>query len=259
MTETIQLLRPSDAHARIVLNRPARRNALGLEELHGLARVVEALAARPPRVVSIVAEGPAFSVGGDIRAFADALDADAMEPWLREGIGQFNIAIEGLHALDAAIVAGAQGAAAGGALGLLWAADHVIVAEDVAIVLAYSRLGGSPDGGTSWSLPRRVGPLRAFEMFSLSPRIDGARAVDWGLANRAVPATALRDEVDRVVDAWLGVPPQTLRGFKQLLREAPTRALGSHLTEEREAFVRAGRQPEFVERVRTFVGPRRGS
>jgi len=258
MNETVLLLHPSADHARIVLNRPERHNALGLDELCGLARAVDALVRSPPRVVSIVAEGPSFSVGGDVIAIADALALDRMEPWLREAIGHFNRAMEGLNALDAAVVAGAQGAAAGGALGLLWAADHVIGAEDLVLDLAYARLGASPDGGTSWALPRRVGPLRAFELFALSPRLHAVRAVDWGLVNRTVPAPALREAVDRVVDELLRVPAQTLVNFKRLLRDAPSRGLGEHLREETEAFVRAGQQPEFARRVELFAGARRG-
>jgi 2-(1,2-epoxy-1,2-dihydrophenyl)acetyl-CoA isomerase len=255
MTETVLLQRPSDDHARIVLNRPERRNALGLDGLRGIARVVDELSARPPRVVSIVAEGPSFGVGGDIAAFAEALEGGDMEGWLREGIGHFHRGISGLRALDSAIVVGVQGAAAGGALGLVWAADHVIVADDLVLDLAYARLGGSPDGGTSWFLPRLVNPLRAFELFSMTPRLDAARAVEWGLANRAVPRAALRDAVDDVARRWLQVPAESLRNFKRLLRDSPARDLRTHLDVEVEGFVRAGRQPEFAERVTAFLKP----
>lgn len=253
MTETVLLQRPSPGHARIVLNRAERRNALALDGLRGLAVAAETLALEPPRVLSIVADGPAFSVGGDIAAFADALTEDRVGPWLREATHHFHRAIQGLRSLESAIVVGAQGAAAGGALGLVWAADHVIVGDDLVLDLAYAKLGGSPDGGTSWFLPRLVNPLRAFELFSLSPRLDANRVVELGLANRVVPVPDLRAAVDDVVARWLAVAPETLRNFKRLLRDAPTRDLRSHLDQECEGFVRAGGQSEFAAAVAAFV------
>ena len=254
MTETIRLERPSADHARLVLARPERKNAMRIQELPALARAAESLLQHPPRVLSIEAEGPAFGVGGDIASFGEALDRGEMEAWLREAIGHFNVAISALRALDAAIVVGVQGPAAGGTLGLIWAADHVIAAENLTLNLAYARLGGSPDGGTSWFLPRLVNPLRAFELFTLTPTLNARQALDWGLANQVVPVNTLHAAVDTVVAKWLAVPPQSLRNFKQLLRASTSHTLHAHLQEEMEGFVLAGQQPEFAEKVKAFLG-----
>ena len=254
MTQTIRLERPSADHARLVLARPERRNALRIEELQALAQAAASLLQDPPRVLSIVGEGTSFGVGGDIQSFGDALDEGAMEAWLREAIGHFNAAIEGLRALDAAIVVGIQGPVAGGTLGLVWSADHVIAADNLSLNLAYARLGGSPDGGTSWFLPRLVNPLRAFELFTLTPTLDAQQACSWGLVNRVVPASELPAAVDAVVARWLAVPPQSLRNFKRLLKASAGNPLQTHLLEEIEGFVQAGEQPEFVDKVRAFLG-----
>lgn len=254
MTETIRLERPSAEHARLVLARPERKNALRMQELKALAQATALLLQQPPRVLSIVAEGSAFGVGGDIPSFGDALEQGAMEAWLREAIGHFNVAIGGLRALDAAIVVGIQGPVAGGTLGLVWAGDHVIAADNLSLNLAYAKLGGSPDGGTSWFLPRLVNPLRAFELFTLTPTLNAHQACSWGLVNHVVPATELMAAVDAVVATWLAVPPQSLKNFKRLLTASANNTLQSHLREEMEGFVQAGQQPEFAERVKAFLG-----
>lgn len=251
--EAVRLEHPGPNHARLVLAKPDRRNALGIPELCALAEAVAALRAAPPRVLSIVAEGPAFGVGGDIRAFGQALERGEVAAWLTEAVGHFNRAIEGLRALDTAIVVGVQGAAAGGTLGLVWAADHVIVAEDLRINLAYAHIGGSPDGGTSWFLSRLVNPLRAFELFTLCPTLDAQRALQWGLANEVVSVAGLRAAVDQVAARWLTVPEVSLRNFKQLLRDAPNQPLSEHLVQELNAFVLAGEAPAFRERVASFL------
>lgn len=253
MTQTIRLERPSADHARLVLARPERRNALRIEELQALAQAAASLRQDPPRVLSIVGEGTSFGVGGDIQSFGEALDQGAMEPWLREAIGHFNAAIEGLRALDAAIVVGIQGPVAGGTLGLVWTADHVIAADNLSLNLAYARLGGSPDGGTSWFLPRLVNPLRAFELFTLTPTLNAHQACNWGLVNQVVPSSELPAAVDAVVTQWLAVPPQSLKNFKRLLKASAKSPLQSQLLEEIECFVLAGAQPEFLNKVKEFL------
>lgn len=254
MTHTIRLERPSADHARLVLARPERKNALRIQELKALAQATTSLQQDPPRVLSIVGEGTSFGVGGDIESFGEALDQGALEAWLREAISHFNTAIGGLRTLDAAIVVGIQGPVAGGTLGLIWASDHVIAADNLSLNLAYARLGGSPDGGTSWFLPRLVNPLRAFELFTLTPTLSAAQACNWGLVNQVVPVNELLVAVDAVVARLLAVPPQSLKNFKRLLKESANNPLHRHLLEEMECFVLAGEQPEFVEKVRTFLG-----
>ncbi len=254
MAQSIRLEYPGNDHARLVLARPERKNAMGMAELRALADAAHSLQQHPPRVVSIVAQGTSFGVGGDIQAFGQALADGTMGPWLQEAIGHFNAAISGLRALDSAIVVGIQGAVAGGTLGLVWAADHVIAADNLALNLAYARLGGSPDGGTSWFLPRLLNPLRAFELFTLTPTLDANKALDWGLVNQVVPAEKLTAAVDAVVAAWLAVPPQSLKNFKRLLRASAINPLGDHLQQEMDAFVLAGENPAFAQKVAAFLG-----
>lgn len=253
-TDAVRLEYPAPEHAHLVLANAARRNALGIPELRALAQATAALCAHPPKVLSIVAEGPAFGVGGDLRALDQALASDSIESWLSEAISAFNQAITQLRSLDTAIVVGVQGAAAGGTLGLVWAADHVVVADNLQLNLAYARIGGSPDGGTSWFLPRLVNPLRAFELFTLCPTLDAQQALQWGLANQVVPATQLNAAVGHVARQWLDVPTVSLRNLKRLLRDGQTQPLAPHLEQELRGFVSAARQPEFAARVKAFVG-----
>lgn len=257
MNETVRLEWPDDGYARIVLARPDKKNALRHEELRGLARVTEILAKRAPRVVSILGEGTSFGVGGDIYEFADALDRGQMERWLRDAGNHLNAAITRLRALDAAVIVGIQGPVAGGTLGLVWNADHVIAADNLQMNLAYARLGASPDAGTSWFLPRLVNPLRAFEMFALAPTLNAEQALNWGLVNRVVPTLDVAMVVNKVVQQLLTIPPQSLKNIKRLLHRSLNASLESQLYEEIEAFVLSVEQPEFAEKVTRFLHPKK--
>jgi 2-(1,2-epoxy-1,2-dihydrophenyl)acetyl-CoA isomerase len=233
--------------------KPERRNALGLAELERLAEIALSLQRDPPKVLSILAEGLSFGVGGDIQEFGQQLEQGRMHEWLSQAISHFNIAIQGLRDLDSAIVVGVQGAAAGGTLGLIWVADHVIAADNLNLNLAYAKIGGSPDGGTSWFLPRLVNPLRAFEMFTLCPSLDASLAKHWGLVNHVVPLPELPDRVDQVVDQWLDVPNVSLVQFKRLLRQSLGSELSHHLQQEMLGFQLASTQAEFAQRVHGFL------
>ena len=254
---SIRLQRTEASHAQLVIARSERHNALDLDALRALGDAATALQADPPKVLSILAEGSHFGVGGDIESFAQSLAQDRLDQWLQDAIAHYNRAITGLYALESAIVVGVQGAVAGGTLGLVWVADHVLVSDDLKLNLAYANLGGSPDGGTSWFLPRLVNPLRAFELFTLCPTLNATQALSWGLANHIVPAAELPGSVDAVAKRWLQVPSTSLRNFKRLLRAAPTQSLGEHVLQELAGFRAAGEQPEFATRVNRFLNANR--
>ena len=90
------------------------------------------------------------------------------------------------------VVCAAQGGAAGGGLGMLWASDLVIAAEDLVMATGFARLGLSGDGGSSWYLPRLVGMLRAKELILAGRVLNAAEALEWGLVSKVVPVGSWR-------------------------------------------------------------------
>jgi 2-(1,2-epoxy-1,2-dihydrophenyl)acetyl-CoA isomerase len=82
------------------------------------------------------------------------------------------------------------------AIGLALACDFVIASEDASFVPAYTKLGTSPDGGTTWSVTRLLGPQRALEWLMLGEAIDARTAKEMGLAFGVVAKEALANEVD---------------------------------------------------------------
>ncbi|MCY1384568.1 phenylacetate degradation probable enoyl-CoA hydratase PaaB [compost metagenome] len=88
----------------------------------------------------------------------------------------------------------------------------------------------------------------------MTPTLDAHQACSWGLVNHVVPASELLVAVDAVVTQWLAVPPQSLKNFKRLLKASAGSSLQSQLLEEIECFVLAGDQPEFLDKVKAFLG-----
>ena len=121
------------------------------------------------KVVTLTGEGRAFMAGGDLRCFTQA--GDGAPQAASRLIALFHQVIRCIRRMKPPVIAGVQGAVAGGGLGLALACDIVIAADDASFVPAYTRIGTSPDGGTTWSITRLIGQRRA-------PRVDHAGRSD---------------------------------------------------------------------------------
>jgi 2-(1,2-epoxy-1,2-dihydrophenyl)acetyl-CoA isomerase len=240
------------AVANLRLTRADARNAIDPGLLHGLTAATEQLSAADGlRALLITAEGPAFTVGGDLNHFKARIEDLGAE--LEEMIAVFHDALAGLAGLDCPIVCAVQGAAAGGGLGLLWPADVVIAADDAIFATGFARIGLSGDGGSSWWLPRLVGLRRARELIVHGRVLTAAEALDWGLVSRVVPAgelaAAAADEARRLASG----PTRAYAEMRRLLHGTFERTLSDGLKEERHAMRRSGTTSDAREGIPAFI------
>ena len=174
-----------DGVAYLTLNRPEAGNALDPLVIHEFRDAAESLDERDDvGAVLLTGAGKNFSVGGDLRFMHDAGDdvADAVY-----GLAStMHAGIEALATLDAPVISVVRGAAAGGGMSIAIAADLVLAAESAHFTVAYTAIGFSPDGGSSWTLPRLVGYRRATELMLLNERLSAARAHELGIVTRVV-------------------------------------------------------------------------
>jgi 2-(1,2-epoxy-1,2-dihydrophenyl)acetyl-CoA isomerase len=238
--------------AQITLNRPDRLNVLDHDLAAALATTLEGLERDPTlRAVTLMGAGRMFMAGGDIKVFKKAgNDAPNVIGGL---IDLFHRIIRAIRRLNAPVVAGVHGAAAGGAVGLALACDFVVASDDASFVPAYTKLGTSPDGGTTWSVTRLLGPQRAFAWLMLGEPIDARAAMEIGLIHRVVPKDALASEVDALARRIASGPPIPHATLKRLIDHALTSSLDAQLDAERAGFVRAAGTADFREGVSAFL------
>ncbi|GJD50346.1 1,2-epoxyphenylacetyl-CoA isomerase [Methylobacterium crusticola] len=243
------------AVATLTLNRPAVLNALDqtmVGEFLAAARDVAADAG--VRAVVLAGSGRAFMAGGDIGSFQRAGgDAPAVIGRL---IAPFHETLQVLATMDKPLLASVHGAVAGAGVSLMLAADLAIAADDIAVTLAYTRLGTSADGGASWSLPRVVGLRKAMEIALLSGTYDAAEALRLSLVNRVVPAADLAAETERLADRLADGPTVALGAMKRLLRGSLDRTLPEQLAAEAESFQACAATADFREGVDAFLAKR---
>ena len=149
---------PSTAVTRLVLARPGMHNALVPELLDALLVALRRIAADATcRAVVLAADGPAFSIGGDMRRFRRERDGD-LAGYASALVGKLNQAILALVDLPQPVVAEVNGVVTGGSIGLVLACDLVYLAPEVAFKAHYATAGFGPDGGWTALVGRLAGP-----------------------------------------------------------------------------------------------------
>jgi enoyl-CoA hydratase/carnithine racemase len=245
-------LRVADGLAQLRLARPCGRNGIDMAMVQALAARLDAAAADPTvRALLIAADGPAFTVGGDLRHLAS--EADRLPAELDEMISIFHRTLERLAELPIPVVVAAHGAVAGGGLGLLWCADFVLAADDLCIATGFGQLGLSGDGGSSWYLPRLVGLRRAQQLLLGGRVLDAAEALDWGLVTRVVPAAELATVALDQARALAAGPSYALGRMKRLLLASCTHSYPEQLAVERSAIVDCARTEDAREGLAAFL------
>ena len=250
-------LEVTDGVATVRMDRPGHSNAIDDVMGRELLEVADRLASdRGVRVVLLGGNGAMFSAGGDIDLFSST-PAPELPGRLRSMIDDYHLAIERLTEIDAPVVAVVRGAAAGGGLGLVCAADFVVAAEDAVFTLGYSGIGLTADGGNSWYLPRLVGMRRAQEMFLLNRRLTAAEALEWGLVSRVVPADAAEQEGAEMAARLASGPTRAFGGVRRLLRQSLETGLRDQLAAERASIVETSATADAREGIAAFSERRR--
>lgn len=231
MTDARVTLEVADDVATITLRRADARNAIDRRFVEELGAAVDgAIAPGAARAVLLIADGPAFTVGGDIEHFR--AHAERMGDEIHEMIDAFHGALGRLADCELPVVCGARGAAAGGGLGMLWASDIVIAGDDLKLATAFARIALTGDGGWSYYLVRLVGLRRALELLLENRALSAQEALDWGLVTRVVPAAEVADEARRTAARLAEGPTVTLGRLRRLARDGAARSLHEQLDAE---------------------------
>ncbi|MBL8510256.1 MAG: enoyl-CoA hydratase/isomerase family protein [Betaproteobacteria bacterium] len=240
----------------LTFNRPEVFNAMNDEVILRLRDLTTELRQSTSlRALIVRGAGKAFIAGGDVGLFYQRLDtmAEGVKPLgdaLHEGI--INI-----RNLPFPIIAQIQGAVAGAGLSLMLACDFAVAAEGAQFNSAYSRIGLSPDGGSTYFLPRIVGLRKAAEIIMLADMLDAKQALEYGLINRVVTPDQLEATVNTLAERLANGPTQAYARAKRLLNQSFETPIQPHLDDEIACFAECARTQDFREGVTAFVQKRK--
>ena len=182
--------------ARIVLNRPEKRNALSLELMEEMVAALRDLSTRSAnRAIVIEGAGRAFSAGHDL---SEMIGRE--REFLAHLFDRCSVMMETIHEVPQPVIAKVHGIATAAGCQLVAACDLAVAAEGTRFATPGVKIGlfcSTPMVPVS----RAVGRKRAMQMLITGEEIDAATALDWGLVNRVVPSEDLESAVLELVQA----------------------------------------------------------
>jgi len=244
----------------LTLNRPQVLNAVNgplTEQLFDELAAVENDARI--RCVVIRGNGGHFMAGGDLKLFHGELgrEADERRRFFEKFVYQVHPLIQAIKRLPKPVIASVEGAAGGFGLSLMLACDLVIAADTSFYTMAYCSVGTSPDGSSTYFLPRAVGLKKAMELSLLCERFDAAAAKDLGMVNWVVPEKALAGETDKLARRLANGPTRAYGNTKKLLNASLHSTFDDQLQAEAENFAHCAGSLDFVEGITAFVEKRK--
>lgn len=237
----------------ITMLRPEKGNPIGQPFCEDFAKVVEECHWNPGvrAILLSSAPGKVFSVGGDVAAFAGA--GDGMARGMERMINTLHPTIDMLMNTDAPVVTAVNGAAAGAAFSLVLGSGIVFATERSAFTTAYTKIGLSPDGSSTFFLPRIVGMRRATELFLTARMVPAQEALELGIINDIVSENDLMPKAMDMARMLAKGPTKSFGSVGRLLNASYSNDLTTQLVIEGQAMVEATKTSDGLEGVSSFV------
>ena len=164
--------------------------------------------------------------------------------------------VEVLRDLQKPVLASVHGAAAGAGAPLALACDLVIASEEAIFNFAYARIGLSPDGSSTYFLPRHVGMKKTVEIFMTMSTIKAKEAQELSLINWIVPAAELAERTELIAAQLATGPTSTFGRLKKLLNASYDNTLHDQLALESEFICESSKTADFKEGIKSFLEKR---
>jgi 2-(1,2-epoxy-1,2-dihydrophenyl)acetyl-CoA isomerase len=207
----------------IVLNRAEKMNALNNELAWGYVNALEA-AARDDDVwiIGVTGSGRAFCAGLDLTGAGDtsstplpplSLQLDDLS-WVSR------LLLVAREQCDKPVVAGINGVAVGAGLSLAMSADIRIMKRSARLMAGYPRIGGSPDGGLSYTLPEAMNYEQGIRFLLENRTVEGDEALKLGLVGEVVDDDQFEERFKAYCQSLTKLSPITARLTKRVVKQA---------------------------------------
>jgi enoyl-CoA hydratase/carnithine racemase len=256
-----------DPYATITLNRPRTLNAwterMAAELKHAVAQ-----AEADKRVVAIIITGAGrgFCSGADLyvlRGITEGRTGSEIPPELAANPGDptmgesFRGTYTYLMSVRKPIIAAINGPAAGMAIPIVLCCDLRFASDRASFTTAFSRRGLIAEWGSSWLLPRAVGPAHAMDLLVSSRRIDAQEAERMGLVNRVVPHAELLSVTQRYIEELASnCSPASMAIMKRQIYRDMMDSLAHAESEAFRLMVESFARPDFRQGVMSFLEKR---
>lgn len=246
----------NDGVATVTFNRPEAANAMSplcAKELNAVSLKIEADAS--VRAVVLTGTGKMFCAGGDLAAFEAA--GEGARSMILQMTGDLHLAISRLTRNAAPVIGAINGTAAGAGFSMVMMCDLVISAESAVYTMAYTAAGLSPDGSSTYFMPRKIGDRRARELMLTNRLLKSQEALDWGVVNQVVADEELMSATSALAQKIARGPTQAFGQVKALLNSSFDQSLETQMELEARAIAGLIGSPDGQEGVNAFLNKRK--
>jgi 2-(1,2-epoxy-1,2-dihydrophenyl)acetyl-CoA isomerase len=240
--------------ATITMNRPDALNAFNNELTFELQDAFkEAAKDKQVHAIVLTGSGKGFCSGQDLKStrgndfkgFSDSIHK------------RYNPLIRAMRNLPKPIICKLNGVAAGAGASLALACDFIIASEKASLIEVFVNIGLVMDSGSSFFLPKLVGPMRAFEYATMATKITADEAHKLGMVNRVVAHDELDNLTNQIADYYANAPTKAIGLMKKMINKSLNADLDTML--DYEAYMQdiAGASHDYKEGVNAFLEKRK--
>lgn len=236
--------------ARIRFDRLDKKNAITREMYTQLAQALAAADADDGvRAVLLSGTAECFTAGNDVNDFLKG-------PFGGEGSPTWQL-FKALPSMKKPVVAAVGGPAVGIGTTLLLHCDFVYASSSARFQLPFVPLGIVPEFGSTYLLPLLAGYQRAAEVLMLGQPFTAQKAHELGIVTEVVPPEELFKKAEATAAHLAGLPRESLRLTKRLLRATHEKAIADRILEEGRLVLERLQSPEAKEAMSAFLEKRK--
>lgn len=245
-----------DATLILALSNPGARNALH-PDMYAAAIESLSTAERDDSIRAVILTGADnfFCAGGNLNRLLENRAQDKSVQ--ADSIDRLNGWIDALRACPKPVIAAVEGAAAGAGFSLALACDMIVAGNSAKFVMAYVKVGLTPDGGGSWFLTRGLPRQLATEILIEGKPILAPRLQALGLVNRVVPDGSALEAALAWADELAELSPHAMERIKSLVTDAENNSLAQHFEAEKRSFVESLHHRDGQEGINAFLEKRK--
>ena len=241
----------------VTLSAEAARNAFNSDSMSEISKTLNKLMDDSDiRGIVITGTGKFFCAGADIEEFQRSIEDGRIGPLVDDLTSILHPLQVRMRTDSTILIAAMNGAAAGGGLGLALACDARVAVADAKLAAAFFKLGLSPDGGTTWLLPRLVGNQATRRFFFNDETWSGDEALEKGAVDEVVSQDELVDRAVELASDWGQWSKISRSGTKQLLDASTSTFFQTQLEFEQALIIAASQTDDFAEGVAAFLEKR---
>ncbi len=247
-------LEQSGPIARLTLNRPDAANGMNNTMTRELADAARRCDTDATKVVVLTGSGRFFCAGGDLKSFATA---PSRGQHIKGVADDLHRAISSFARMNAVLITAVNGTAAGAGFSLAVTGDLVLAAESASFTMAYTKVGLSPDGSSSFFLPRLIGITKTKELMLTNRTLSALEALQWGLVTEVIPDDTLAGRVDELAVQMAATARGSNGGVKELMMSTFKNGLEEQMELEGRIIAERAESADGREGVDAFLAKRK--